>query len=428
MKVEIKNGHVVDPASGRDERANVYIAAGRVVGIGDPPSEWHATRTIDATGLVVCPGLVDLSARIGNPSARGGIHAESELRAAVHGGVTSVVVPPDTNPVLDEPGLVEMMKTRAHALGLAHVLPLGALTSGLKGEALAEMSALFHAGCVGFGQADQPVQNTLVLLRAMSYAATLGYRVWLRPQEPWLSAAGIVHDGEVATRMGLPGQPAIAESIAVAQLLRLAQEAGCSLHLCRISTAESVDLIREAKRAGQAVSCDVSAAHVHLCDVDIGYFDTAYRVDPPLRSHADRAALRAGLADGTIDAIVSDHTPVSVEAKQLPFAEAKPGMTAVETLLSLVLKWAASESIALPSALATVTSKAAAIAQVPNGRLSVGNAADICVFDPTAHRVLTPAGLQSAGKNSPFIGYELPGLVRFTLVGGRVVYEATGRV
>jgi dihydroorotase len=428
MKLEIKNGRVIDPASKRDEIASLFIAAGRIVGIGAPPADWHATKTMDASGLVVCPGLVDLSVRVGNPGAKGGVHLESELRAAVSGGVTTVVTPPDTQPVLDEPGLVEMLKARAQSLGLAHVLPLGALTAHLQGETLAEMAALHAAGCVGFAQSERSIANTLVLLRAMQYAATCDYTVWMRPRDPWLATTGVMHEGEVSTRLGLPGQPTVAESLAASALVRLAQQAGCKLHLCRVSAAESVAVVRAAKQTGAKVSCDVSAAHLHLSDIDVGYFDTNFHVHPPYRTIADRDALRAGVRDGTIDAIVSDHTPVLMEAKQLPFAESTPGTSAVETLLSLALKWAASNDVPLSDALARITQRPARIAGAPSGVLAVGATADVCIFDPTAHRVLSTASFLSAGKNSPFLGYELPGLVRWTLVGGRMVYEAPNRM
>jgi dihydroorotase len=290
------------------------------------------------------------------------------------------------------------------------------------------MAALHAAGCVGFTQAEHRVANTLVLLRAMQYAATGGYTVWLRPRDPWLAATGVMHEGEVSTRLGLPGQPTVAESIAVSMLMRLAQQSDCALHLCRISSAESVTLIRAAKKSGVRVTCDVAAAHLHLSDIDVGYFDTNLHVQPPFRSPSDRDALRAGVRDGTVDAIVSDHAPVSIEAKQTPFAESTPGISGVETLLSLVLKWMASDDIALVDALACITERPARIAGAPAGRLAVGNVADVCIFDPTAHRVMSPASFLSAGKNSPFLGYELPGLVRATMVGGRMVYEAPNRM
>ncbi len=427
MKLEIRNGRVIDPAAGLDEISTVYCAAGRIVGVGTAPAAWAEAKVLDAQGLVVCPGLVDLAARIGNLGGKSGISFESELRAAGAGGVTAVVTPPDSTPMLDEPSAVEMLKARAHGLHLAHVFPLGALTRGLKGETLSEMHALHAAGCIGFTQAEHHISNGQVMLRAMQYAASNGYTVWLRPLDVHLGARGVMHDGEVATRLGLAGQPALAESIAVATLIALARHAGCALHLCRLSAAESVRLVAEAKRAGAALTCDVSAAHLHLIDVDVGYFDTDCHTQPPFRTGTDRAALRAGLAVGTIDAVVSDHTPVLREAKAQPFAESTPGVSGLDTLLSLVLKWADHDNVSLLDALAKVTHHPARLAALQLGTLAVGAAADLCVFDPRGHRMISAASLASAGKNSPFVGYELPGIVRHTVVGGRAVYDAPTR-
>jgi dihydroorotase len=427
MKLEIRHGRVIDPQSARDGVHTLFCAAGRIVSFDDAPADWTHPKVIDASGLVVCPGLIDLAARVGNPGAKGGIHFESELRAAAAGGVTGLALAPDTSPVLDEPGLVEMLAARAHSLHLSHVYPLGALTSKLAGENLSELAALHQAGCVGFSQAERAIGNTQVLYRAMQYAASCGFTVHLRPRDAFLGADGVMHEGEVATRLGLPSVPAVAELIAVSQLIALAQATGCRLHLCRISSAQSVAEIARAKSSGVNLTCDVSAAHLHLTDVDVGYFDSQFHLQPPLRSGADRDALRAGLASGVIDAVVSDHTPLSAEAKQTPFAESAPGCSAIETLLPLVLKWSGQDNVPLAKALGKITHHAAKILGVPGGALALGAAADLCVFDPNAHRVLTGARLASAGKNSPFLGYEMQGIVRTTIVGGRVVYEAPSK-
>jgi dihydroorotase len=423
MNVQIENGRLIDPAKGVESKQDVFIAAGKIVALGKPPAGFRAERTIDAARLVVCPGLIDLSARLREPGFEYKATLESEMQAAVAGGVTSLVCPPDTDPPLDEPGLVEMLKHRAKSLNLAHVYPLGALTWKLGGERLTEMVVLRDAGCVAFSHADTPLADTQVLWRALQYAATFGIAVWLRPQDGFLARGGVAHDGEVATRLGLAGIPAFAETVALSTILQLQRATRTRVHLCRLSTAEGVAMVREAKKEGLPLTCDIGAHHAHLSEIDLGYFDSHCHVVPPLRSLRDRDALRAGLADGTVDAICSDHAPVDEDAKQLPFAESEPGATGLELLLPLTLKWAEEARVALPQALATVTSRPAAILGVNAGSLAVGKDADLCVFDPDARVRITADFLRSQGKNTPFIGCELPGGVRYTLVGGQVVYE-----
>ena len=424
MKIEIKNGRIVDPAQGIDRVASLYIAAGKIAAIGRAPEGWNASRVIDAKGLVVSPGLIDISARLREPGYEYKATLESEMEAAIAGGVTSLACPPDTDPPLDEPGLVEMLKHRARLLNQAHVYLIGALTVQLKGTTLTEMGELAEAGCVAFSHADMPLVDTQVLLRAMQYASTFGYRVWLRPNDPHLGKGGVAHDGEVATRLGLPGIPAAAETIALMTILALVRETNVRVHLCRLSAAESVAMVRAAKKEGLPVTCDVAIHHLHLCDVDIGWFDPNARLVPPLRTVRDRAALRAGVADGTIDLICSDHAPVDDDGKQVPFGEAEPGATGLELLLPLTLKWAAEDKVALSAALAKITCEPAKLLGVEAGDLCAGRTADICVFDPEQYWMVESRALKSQGKNTPFIGMEVPGKVRYTLVGGQVVYEA----
>jgi len=348
---------------------------------------------------------------------------ESEMAAAAAGGVTSLACPPDTDPPLDEPGLVEMLKHRARLPEFANVYPVGALTAKLAGQRLTEMAELAEAGCVAFGQANTAVLDTQVLLRAMQYAATFGFPVWLQPQDPHLAKGGVAHDGEIAARLGLTGIPVVAETIALATQLHLARETGARLHLTRVSSAAGLEMIRAARAAGVAVSCDVAAHHLHLCENDIGWFDPHTRLDPPLRSAADRDALRAGLADGTIDALCSDHTPVDDDGKQAPFAEVEVGATGLELLLPLALKWADEAHIPLAHALARVTSDPARILGIPAGTLAAGAAADVCVFDPEAVYPVNRDLLRSQGKNTPFLGKSLKGKVRYTLIEGHLAYH-----
>jgi dihydroorotase len=422
--IHIKGGRLIDPKNHVDAKQDVFIADGKIAALGKAPPGFRAERTIDAARLVVCPGLIDLSARLREPGFEYKATLESEMQAAVAGGVTSLACPPDTDPPLDEPGLVEMLKYRAQNLNLVHVHPVGALTWKLAGERLTEMVVLRDAGCVAFSHADTPIPDTQVLWRALQYAATFGIPVWLRPQDGYLGRDGVAHDGEVATRLGLPGIPAFAETIALSTILQLVRATRARVHLCRLSTAEGVAMVRAAKAEGLAITCDVGAHHAHLSEIDLGYFDSHCHVVPPLRGLRDRDALRAALADGTVDALCSDHAPVDEDAKLIPFAESEPGATGLELLLPLTLKWATEMRVALPDALARVTSRPASILGVPAGELGPGRDADLCVFDADDHVKITPEFLKSQGKNTPFIGYELPGRVRYTLVGGQVVYQA----
>ncbi len=430
MKLLIKGGRVIDPASNRDEIADLAIAAGRIVAIGKLPADFAPNRVIEAAGCVVAPGLLDLAVRLREPGHEHEGMLESEMAAAVAGGVTALACPPDTDPVLDEPGLVEMLKFRAEKLHQARVFPIGALTRNLQGEILTEMAELTESGCVAFSQADVPLVNTQILQRAFQYASTFGYAVWLRPNDHYMGQ-GVAASGALATRLGLSGVPVAAETIALYTIFELMRATGARVHLCRLSSAAGVALVRLAKDQGLPVTCDISINSLHLTDNDIGYFDSRMRLNPPLRQQADRDALREALADGTIDALVSDHTPVDEDAKMLPFAEAEPGATGVELLLSLALKWGQESGVGLTRALAVLSSEPARVLgnalgtlQASAGQLVVGGVADVCVFDPQAEWTVQPEVLRSQGKHTPFAGYELPARVRCTIVGGQIAYQA----
>ena len=431
MKILIKNGRVINPSSGFDQVADLAIAAGRIVSIGALPADFVPNKTMNASGCVVVPGLIDLSVRLREPGHEHEGMLQSELAAAVAGGVTSLVCPPDTDPVLDEPGLVEMLKFRAEKLHQSRVFPLGALTRGLRGTALTEMAQLTEAGCVGFSQAEVPLEDTQVLQRALQYAASFGFTVWLRPQDMHLGK-GVAASGALATRLGLPGVPVAAETIALHTIFELVRATGARVHLCRISSAAGLALVARAKADGLPVSCDVSINSLHLTDTDIGYFDSRMRLDPPLRQQRDRDALRQGLLDGTVDALVSDHSPVDEDAKTLPFAEAEPGATGVELLLGLACKWGDDSGAGLARALAVLTSEPARVLgsslgtlQASAGQLLKGGVADVCVFNPNQPWTVEPSALRSQGKHTPFSGYELPVRVRWTVVGGQLAYEAS---
>ena len=419
MRLQIKGGRVVDPASGRDAVGDVWVVEGKISeGKGE-----KADRVIEAKGLVVAPGFIDLSARLREPGQEYKATLESEMDAAVAGGVTSLACPPDTDPPLDEPGLVDMLRRRAKSLSRARVYPVGALTLKLEGTALTEMAQLAEAGCVAFSQGNVPIADTQMLWRALQYAATFGFPVWLRAEDLWLAKGGVAHDGEVATRLGLPAIPAFAETIALGTLLELTRATGARVHVCRLSSAGAVELMRQAKAQKLPVTCDVAIHHVHLCDMDLGYFDSHCRLEPPLRSQRDRDALAQGLAEGVIDCLCSDHTPVDEDGKLRPFAEAEPGATGLELLLPLTLKWGAARELALGPTLARITSEPARILGVASGRLGAGAPGDVAIFDPQATLRVAPETLKSQGKNTPFAGYELAGRVRYTVVAGNVVYE-----
>ena len=414
MNIEIRHGRIIDPKHAVDrENTSLFIVDGKIAGLGDAPADFVAERSIDATGCVVCPGLIDLGARLNS--------IEAELAAAVAGGVTSVVVPPDADPPLDEPELADRLVHRGEEIGKARVLPLGALTLGLKGERLSELAGLRKAGCVAFSQAKVPVVDTEALLRAMEYAATFRFPVFLHPQDYWLSRNGIAHDGEVSSRLGLAGIPVAAETIAIATIVQLVRDTGCRVHLTRLSSAAGVAQVKAAMDEGLPISFDIGVHHLLMTENDIGFFNPHARFMPPLRSQNDRAALSTAAARG-LAAICSDHTPVGADDKLVPFGEAKPGATGLEVLLPLTLKWAAEAGVSLSDALSRITCAPAEILGLPGGTLASGADADVCIFDPEADWQLTPDALKSRGKNSPWLGYMMGCKVRYTLVGGRVVF------
>jgi dihydroorotase len=424
MRIEIRGARVVDPASGRDEPASLWIADGLLAAIGAAPAGFRADETIEANGLVACPGLVDLSARLREPGLEYKATLESEMAAAAAGGVTTLACPPDTDPPLDEPGLVEMLTRRASGVHGTRVHPLGALTTGLKGERLAEMVELAEAGCIGFFQGNAPLPDNATLLEAMRYAATFGFTVWLRPQDPALARGGVAHEGEVATRLGLAPIPAIAETIAVRTILELMEATGARVHLARLSTGAAIDLVAQAKARNAPLTCDVSIHHLHLCDRDIAGFDARANLAPPLRDPSDRERLRRALAEGIIDAACSDHTPVDEDAKLVPFGEAEPGATGLELLLPLALQWGRECNLDLVRTLSVVTTRPAEVLGVAAGALAVGAPADVCLFDPAREWIVKPQALASQGKNTPYLGRPLVGRVVRTLVGGRTVHAA----
>ncbi|MGH8508793.1 MAG: dihydroorotase [Gammaproteobacteria bacterium] len=426
MRLRITGGRILDPAQNLDRIGNLYVAAGRIVAIGDPPEGFSVEREIDARGLIVCPGLVDLSARLREPGEEHKATIATETRAAAMAGITTLCCPPDTDPVIDTPAVAELIHQRADQSGRARVVCLGALTRGLKGEQLAEMRALKGIGCAGVSNALSPIANTEVLRRAMEYAATCDLTLFLHPEDPWLSQ-GVMHEGPISTRLGLPAVPETAETIALSRDLLLLEQTGARAHFCRLSARRSVEIIKAARDRGLQISADVSAHHLHLIDVDVGNYDSACHVRPPLRSPRDRDGLREGLKSRVIGVICSDHQPHDRDAKDAPFEATEPGISALQSLLPLTLALVEDQVLTLSLALAAITWQPARILGIEAGTLRVGAGADICIFDPEAHWTLTEENMASAGRNTPFKGWDLKGKVMHTLFGGKLVYTEASR-
>ncbi|HEB98408.1 MAG TPA: dihydroorotase [Thiotrichales bacterium] len=425
QKILIHGGRVLDPASGVDGPAEVAIAEGRILAVGERPDGFAPDLEIDATGQLVCPGLVDLAARLREPGQEHKADIASETRAAVAGGITTLCCPPDTDPVIDTPAVVELIRQRAEAAGQARVVTLGALTQGLAGEQLAEMAALREAGCCGLTNLFRPLANSLVLRRAYEYAATFGITVFIHAEDHWLARDGCAHEGAVATRLGLPGIPAAAETAAVAYHLALIEETGVRAHFCRLTTERAVRMIARARYDGAPVTADAAVPYLYLSEVDLGGFDTQCHVHPPLRTLRDRDGLRAGLGRGTLDALCSDHQPHEADAKLDPFPSTEPGISGLDTLLSLTLRLVDEGVLDLADAIGRLTIGPARILGLEErgiGSLTPGKTADVIVLDIDAPWEVGPASLLSRGHNTPFMGWQLGGRVSCTLVGGEVVF------
>jgi dihydroorotase len=423
MKLKISNGHVIDPANQIDAQLDIYIDNSLIVAIGKAPEGFTPDRTLDATDQIVCPGLVDISASLGEPSQQHTPSIASETQAAIKGGITSLCIPPDTDPIIDSPAAVELLEDRATKAGSANIYIIGALTQGLEGELLSEMLALKRAGCLGVSNGLNPIRNTLVLRRAMEYAATLDLRLFINAADPWLQSQGCIHEGMVSTRLGLGGIPEAAETIAIARDISLIEQSGVSAHFHNISSGKSVALIKEAQERGLPITADVSPHHLHLSEHDIGNYDSLSHVIPPLRSTRDREQLQQSVREGVISTISSHHQPLDNDAKLGPFAATTPGISGLETLLPLTLKLVDDDELSLQQAIASLTTHPAQVLGIDAGHLTVGAKADICIFDPNAHCECQPEHFISAGKNSPFAGWHFRNEVTFTLLNGHIAYE-----
>jgi dihydroorotase len=384
---------------------------------------FSADRVIDATGLLVIPGLVDLSVRLREPGQEHTATIQTETAAAAAGGVTTVCVPPDTDPVIDNPAVVELIEDRAKKAGRTMVLSIGAMTQNLGGELLAEMARLKAAGCVGISNGLSAIKNNVILQRAMAYAATMDMTLFLNAADPWLTKQGCVHQGAVSSRLGLGGIPESAETIGVSRDLILIEETGVRAHFHNLSCGKAVKLIRDAQNRGLPVTADVSAHHLHLSEHDLGNYDSLSHVLPPLRSIRDREQLQQGVREGVIAAISSHHQPLDRDDKLGPFAETQPGISGLETLLSLTLKLVEDDEIELQRAIAALTCNPADILGIDAGQLKTGAIADVCLVDPDSEFECQPLNFVSAGKNSPFAGWLFNHQVSHTLFHGRLVYE-----
>jgi dihydroorotase len=421
--IHITNGRVIDPASGLDDCIDLYLEHGTISSLGESPAGFKADRVIDAAGAIVCPGLVDLSARLREPGQEHKATIASETLAAAKGGITTLCCPPDTNPVADTTAVANLIIRSAKHAANARVLPIGAITQNLEGSKLSEMAALTQAGCVAVSNGDIQLASTLVERRAMEYASTFNIPVILRPEDRELKDGGCAHEGPVSSRLGLPGIPETAETVAVARDLALAEQTGCRLHFHALSSGAGARMLERGQQQRMAVTADVAIHQLHLTEMDIEEFDSNCHVSPPLRSLMDRDMLRDAVSRGVIGAICSDHQPHEADAKETPFPSTLPGISGLETLLPLTLKLVDEHILTLPQALARLTCDPADILGLPYGRIRPGASADICIFDPEAYWELMPEQMISAGLNTPFMSWELKGKVTHTLFEGRIVFE-----
>ena len=423
MRISIENGKVLDPSNKIDQKQNIFIADGKIVSLKKKPDGFSADITLNAKDKIILPGLVDLCARLREPGFEKKGNFNSELHAANSSGITSVSVPPDTIPVVDTPSVVEFIHQRAREINRANVYPLGALTQELKGEQLAEMYLLKEAGCVGISNALVAISNTEVLRRAFEYANSCDLTVFMYAQDEKITNNGVVHEGAISARLGLPAIPETAETIAISRALLLIEQTNVRAHFCHLSSARAVDLIRTAKKNGAQVTADVSICNLHLTDMDIADYDSNCHLKPPLRSERDRVALIEGLCDKTISAVCSDHQPHEDNAKSAPFSMTEPGASTIEHLLPLMLHLVNRNEIKLNRALSLLTSEPAKILGVSKGTIENNKNADLCVYDPNKNLSIDKNNLFSSGKNTPFNGWELQGEVTHTLLNGKVVFS-----
>lgn len=421
-QIAILNGHLIDPENRIDGQHDLYIENGCVVALDSRPEHFEAPQELDVRGQIVCPGLIDLCARVRSAGADSAYALEKELQSAVAGGITRLVCPPDTVPVIDMPATARLEQDLAAEIGLARVHPIAAMTRKLEGLKITDMAMLQEAGCVGIGNALKPIADTLVLRRAMQYASTYDIKIFLTPFDPYLLGNGCIHEGELSTLLGLPAIPEAAETVAVARDLALIETAGVSAHIQLLSSARALEMIQHAQKHGLQVSASVAAHHLHICENDMPHFDPNFKVLPPFREASDKQALRNGIKSGAISSICSDHQSRGKDTKLAPFSEASSGIVGLQTLLSLTLKLAQEDVCTLSEAIALLTCNPAKEIGMDTGHLGIGQLADICIFDLKEDWKLTPDSLYCRGTSSPFLGQTLPGKVSHTLIEGEVVF------
>jgi dihydroorotase len=426
MRISIKEGRLLDPANKLDAKQDLFIADGKIVGIKKKPDGFESDIQIDAKDNIVLPGLVDLCARLREPGFKHKGTFQSESLAASSSGITSICCPPDTNPIIDSPAVVEFINQRSRETGRINIYPLGALTQGLNSEHLAEMYLLKQAGCIGVSNALQPVDNAEILRRTFEYAHSCDLTVYLYAEDSALKNNGVAHEGTITTRLGLPAIPESAETVAITRALLLAEQTNVRLHFCRVSSARGVKLIKDAQAQGLPVTADAAICNLHLTEMDIADYNSDCHLQPPLRSERDRAGLIAGINDGTISAVCSDHQPHDVDAKAAPFSLTEPGASTIEHLLPLMSHLANRKEIKFTEAISLLTYQPANILGIDKGTLGIGKDADVCILDPNLHQSVHKKNLLSAGKNSPFQGWELQGLVSHTLLNGKIVFDRNG--
>jgi len=427
-RLAFRNARLVDPAGGGDQVGDLVIDNGVISDLGPGLLDGGSLadgHLIEADGRVLAPGLVDMRVALREP---GDAHKEtiaSAGEAALAGGVTAMACLPNTDPVIDDPSLLSYVLNRARESTPVHVAPYGALTKNTNGREMTEMGLMLAAGAVGFTDGVRAVGDSLVMRRLLSYAQTYDALILQHPEDPSLAAKGHMNEGLAATRLGLAGIPPVAEVIILQRDLHLVAMTGGRYHAAHVSTAEAIAAIRRAKAAGLAVTCDTAPHYFTLTEDAVGEYRTFAKVSPPLRSETDRLAVVAGLADGTIDAIASDHAPQDPDSKRVPFAIAEPGILGLETLLSLTMVLVRDGHLAMAAALAAVSSHPARILGLPGGRLTRGAPADLVLFDAAGTWRVNPARLRSKTRNTPFEGWNLPGTVATTVIGGIIHFDAT---
>lgn len=422
MKVLVKSGRVVDPANRIDEKLDILIVDGKIAELA-PNIDAGDAEVINAAGLIVTPGLIDMHVHLRDPGLEYKEDVITGTQAAAAGGVTSVACMPNTSPVNDNLAVTRYIINKAQEQGCANVFPIGCITKGLKGEVLAEMGELKAGGCVGFSDDGLPVKDGEMMRRALEYAGTFGAPIISHAEDLSLVAGGCMNEGAVSTELGLKGIPWVAEDAMTARDIMLAELTGSHLHVAHVSTKGSVELVRQAKERGVKVTCEATPHHFTLTDAAVRGYNTNAKMNPPLRSLEDVDAIRTGLADGTIDAIATDHAPHHIDEKNVEFAIAMNGIIGLETLLPLTLKLVGEKLLSLSQAIALTSCRPARVLGLDRGTLSVGAVADIALINPNKEWVVEPQQLASKSKNTPFAGQTMKGCASKTLLAGRVVYS-----